>query len=454
MRWRLLGTTVSCCHDAPHVDGPVRRGDAALMGARPPSVDRLARELAEVVDLPHALVVDIARSAIADSPDDAVAIAHGRAAEFAAALMRPVVNATGVLLHTNLGRAPLADSGHRATNLEFDLATGARGSRHDTVSALLRPLVGSEAAIVVNNNAAAVMLVVAALAEGRGVAVSRGECVEIGGGFRIPEVMERAGAHLIDVGTTNRTRINDYADAVAAHDVALMMRIHPSNFTVSGFTADVDVADLAALGVPVVCDVGSGLLDRDASFLGGCLQPLPAWIANEPAVRQSLADGAALVTFSGDKLLGGPQCGVIAGRADLVDLCARHPLMRALRPGEQTLAGVQQVLLAYLGRRVADDVPFWSMVCTPLDVLERRARAVAGQAATVCASQATVGAGSAPGTTLDSWAVTLPGDYAAALRAWPTPVIARVQHATTIIDMRSVHPDDDHIVAAAIAGVT
>lgn len=421
------------------------------MAERPPSIDRLARELAITIDLPHGVLVEVARSAVADAPTRAGDVAHERAHDLEASLLRRVVNGTGVLLHTNLGRAPLSAAGDRPLNLEYDLSSGERGSRHEPISALLAGLVGSESALAVNNNAAAVLLVVAALAEGRGVAVSRGECVEIGGGFRIPEVMERAGARLVDVGTTNRTHRDDYARAVSDEDIALIMRIHLSNFTVSGFTADVDVADLAALGVPVVCDVGSGLLDSSASFLGGRLQPVPAWIADEPAVRDALSDGAGLVTFSGDKLLGGPQCGIIAGRADLVAACARHPLMRALRPGSHTLMSLQSVLLAHLRRDAADTVPFWAMVCTPIDDLERRARAVAEQCGVdVARSDAAIGAGSAPGTTIDSWAVVLDGDHSSALRRHATPVITRVRDAQTLIDLRSVHPDDDAVVVDAV----
>ena len=248
-------------------------------------------------------------------------------------LLTPVVNATGVLLHTNLGRAPVAFAQTaRAQSLELDLATGERGSRQRGVGSLLARLCGAESAMVVNNNAAAVLLVLAALAAGRDVPVSRGESVEIGGGFRVPDVMEQSGAHLVDVGTTNRTRLADYRRAITrpGADVALVLKVHRSNFRLDGFVEETTVAELATLGPPVVADLGSGLVDATCPWLPG---PPPKWLAEEPAVRQTLAAGAALVTFSGDKLLGGPQAGVIVGRAELIERCGKHPLARAVRPG-------------------------------------------------------------------------------------------------------------------------
>ena len=311
---------------------------------RPPSVDALARSLAGS-GLPHPLLVDVARQAIAD---DAVADAPGRADVLRRTLLTPVINATGVLLHTNLGRAPLAHHQEaRAQSVELDLATGERGSRQRAVGQLLAHLCGAEDAMVVNNNAAAVLLVLAALAAGRDVPVSRGESVEIGGGFRVPEVIEQSGARLVDVGTTNRTRLADYRRALDRADVALVLKVHPSNYRLDGFVETTSVDDLATLGVPVVADLGSGLVDARCPWWPG---PPPAWLADEPAARQSIEAGAALVTFSGDKLLGGPQAGIIAGRADLVARCARHPLARALRPGGLVLAALQDLALAYLRR--------------------------------------------------------------------------------------------------------
>ena len=295
---------------------------------RPPSVDALARELIDT-GLPHPLLVDVAREAIADGDPGS---ARSRAEALARTFLQPVVNATGVLLHTNLGRAPVAvRQPATASNLELDLASGERGSRSAHVARLLARAAGADAALIVNNGAAAVLLVLAALARGRPVVVSRGELVEIGGGFRVPEVMAESGARLVEVGTTNRTRLDDYTGALASHHgVAALLKVHPSNYRIVGFTEAVPVAALAGLGPPVVVDLGSGLLDAATPWLAG---GPPDWLADEPAVRQTLADGAAVVTFSGDKLLGGPQAGIIAGRRDLVERCARHPLARALRPG-------------------------------------------------------------------------------------------------------------------------
>src|SRR3954471_3827848 len=321
-----------------------RRGLTRIVeNMRPPSVDALARSLADV-GLPHPMLVDAARSAIAAGDPES---ARGRAQSMASTLRRPVINATGVILHTNLGRAPLSVSvAGRATNLELDLATGKRGNRNAHAATLLARASGAEAALVVNNGAAAVLLVLAALAAGKPVPVSRGELVEIGGAFRVPDVMAQSGARLVEVGTTNRTRLADYRDAVDA-ETALVLKVHQSNYRIVGFTEATDVGALVGLGVPVVVDLGSGLLDAGCPWLDG---GPPPWLATEPAVRQTLDAGAALVTFSGDKLLGGPQAGVIAGRADLVARCAKHPLARALRPGALVLGALQDVALAYLHR--------------------------------------------------------------------------------------------------------
>jgi L-seryl-tRNA(Ser) seleniumtransferase len=410
---------------------------------RPPSVDALARSLAST-GLPHPLLVDVARRAIAEGhPEAAAALAR----DLQRTLLQPVVNATGVLLHTNLGRAPLAvHHPARATNLELDLDTGQRGSRHDRVGPLLARLCGAERAMVVNNNAAAVLLVLAALAAGREVLVSRGESVEIGGGFRVPEVMAQSGARLVDVGTTNRTRAGDYAQAITPR-TSLVLKVHPSNFRVEGFTEAAAVADLAPLALPVVADIGSGLVDAACPWLDG---GPPEWLLDEPAARQTLDAGAALVTFSGDKLLGGPQAGVIAGRADLVAACAAHPLARALRPGELVLAALQEVCLALL-RRDADAVPFWRMARTPVAVLQARAEALG--VGTPVTLDALPGAGSLPGATLPSFGITLDGDHLGALRAADPPIVARVRDGRTALDLRTVDPADDAHVAAAVRGL-
>lgn len=423
---------------------------------RPPSVDSIARQLSQTSSLPHSLLVDCARRAVAQSPIEAIATAEQLASELSTALLTDVVNATGVLLHTNLGRAPLAHTiAARPSNIEFNLATGERGSRQTAVSSLVSSLIGAEAAIVVNNNAAAVMLVLAALAQGRDVAVSRGESVEIGGGFRIPDVMEQSGARLIDVGTTNRTRLRDYAKAIEnkRNDIALVMKIHPSNFAIEGFTESTTVEQLATLSVPVVSDIGSGLLDNTAPWLHGHTPSVPSWLVNEPAAKQALADGASLVTFSGDKLLGGPQCGIIAGRADLVAACAAHPLMRALRPGSHTMLLLQQVLLSYAARTVCADVPFWKMVATSSSELQSRAENIVSSTGigSVVELDSLIGAGSAPGSTIASVGVSIPGDVRANLRSHSIPVIARALGNNTYIDLRSISPDDDDIVVQAIS---
>lgn len=422
---------------------------------RPPSVDSLARELASSFTLPHIVLVDCARRAIQTAPHDASSHAHQNAQDFSRALQVDVVNATGVLLHSNLGRAPLPvfPTG-RATSVEFNMTLGERGSRHDAISKLVSLLTGAESAIVVNNNAAALVLVLSALAQGRDVAVSRGESVEIGGGFRIPDVMEQSGARLIDVGTTNRTRLRDYEKAIESkrNDIALIMKIHPSNFSIEGFTEAVSIAELSRCGAPVVADIGSGLLDNTCPWLHGHLGSVPTWLMHEPAAKQALSDGAALVTFSGDKLLGGPQCGIIAGNKDLVDACASHPLMRALRPSGHTMMWLQTVLLSYCSRTVCDDIPFWNMVSQPAESLRLRATHIVESAGvgTVVPLSSLVGAGSAPGTSLDSFGVEVNGDQREHLRGLAVPVIARATSGKTFIDLRSVHPNDDSLIITAL----
>lgn len=422
---------------------------------RPPSVDALARAIGDI-DLPHAVLVDCARRSIEGGTDYEV-VARRYAQDFEGALIGEVINATGVLLHTNLGRAPYAGvSGTRALSVEYDLAEGVRGSRHDAISEMLRLLTGAEAAIVVNNNAAAVLLVLAALAEGRSVAVSRGESVEIGGGFRIPEVMARSGARLVDVGTTNRTRLSDYSEAARelGDELALVLKVHPSNFEVSGFIEDTSIRELTSVGVPVIADLGSGLLDNNAPWMPAATRPLPNWISDEPGAVQALNDGADVVMFSGDKLLGGPQCGIIAGRADLIERCARHPLMRAMRPGQHALVPLQRVLLSYLIRGVIEEVPFWGMVAVAVDELETRAASIieAANVGEIRATHSVIGAGAAPGATLPSVAVVVPGDVSRQLRMRrPVPIVGRVAEGHTWLDLRTVHPDDDQGVAAALS---
>ncbi|MEP7201125.1 MAG: L-seryl-tRNA(Sec) selenium transferase [Ilumatobacteraceae bacterium] len=419
---------------------------------RPPSVDALARMMSES-GLPHAVCVELARTAIAEGPAGfQSSAAVGRANLFAHSLLGPVINATGVLLHTNLGRAPLAMN-HEPTamNIEFDLHSGERGSRQDAVGALLAMLCGADAAIVVNNNAAAVLLVLAATAHDRQVVVSRGECVEIGGGFRIPEVMEQSGAHLVDVGTTNRTRLGDYRKAISRKnaDVAALLKVHPSNYSVEGFVESTPVAELATLGISVIADIGSGLIDANCPWLAGAP---PTWLHGEPAARQTLADGAALVTFSGDKLFGGPQAGIIAGRADLVAMCEQHPLARALRPGAHVLAAMQGTALAYLGKTAATEIPFWRMATATTDDLRTRAEAIIASAGIgeIESTEALPGAGSAPGTTIRSIGIRARGDHLAVLRSCDPPIIARARDGSTFLDLRTIDPGNDGAVAAAL----
>jgi L-seryl-tRNA(Ser) seleniumtransferase len=407
----------------------------------PPSVDSLARSLADT-GLPHPLLVDLARSTIADGAHEQ---ARERAEELQRTLLQPVINGTGVLLHTNLGRAPMAhDHAESYANLEFDLLTGKRGSRQRHVGALFARAVGAESAIVVNNGAAAMLLVLGALAAGEGVAVSRGELVEIGGGFRVPEVMTQSGARLVEVGTTNRTRAADF-EAVAG-DVTLLLQVHQSNYRIEGFTEAPTTAQLAQIGPPVIADIGSGLLDAACPWLDG--SP-PAWLADEPAARQTLEAGAALVIFSGDKLLGGPQAGIIAGDAELVARCAKHPLARAVRPGGLVLAALQDLALRYL-ERDGQAVPFWRMATIGVDTLRARAEAMGVGAPTELAS--TPGGGTLPGVEIPSYGIALDGDHTAALRDHEPPIIARVVDNTTLVDLRTVSPDDDPVVAAALAG--
>jgi L-seryl-tRNA(Ser) seleniumtransferase len=414
-------------------------------GFRPPSVDALARSLYEI-GLPHPLLVQVAREAIgAGEPGSA----RSRALAVRHSLLGPVINATGVILHTNLGRAPLeVRRSAEYTNLEIDMDLGVRGARAGAVSSMLALAAGSEAAMVVNNGAAAVLLTVAAMASGEPVVISRGELVEIGGSFRVPEVLETSGARLVEVGTTNRTRLDDYRRAIErAGGEPLVLKVHQSNYRIQGFTASVDVAALSTLGVPVVYDIGSGLLDVSTPWLDG---PPPRWLAGEPAARQSLESGADLVTFSADKLFGGPQAGIIAGRAELVAKCARHPLARALRPGALVLSALQDTALAYL-RRDGGSIPFWRMATADLPSLQCRARQLGVGTVVTCSS--VPGGGSVPGLEIPSAGVSVSGDRAAALRELSPPVIARTARGRTICDLRTVRPEDDALLATSLRRV-
>ncbi len=412
---------------------------------RPPSIDRLARELAST-GLAHPLRVQVAREAVAaGDPESATERAEGRARD----LFQPVINATGVLLHTNLGRAPFGiERPATFTNLEFDLGDGSRGSRQ-RIGQLLALCAGAESAMVVNNCAGAVLLVLAAIAgRGESVAVSRGELVEIGGGFRVPDVMAQSGATLVEVGTTNRTRFNDYWLAAEAESLAAVLKVHQSNYRITGFTEETSVAELADLGVPVIADIGSGLLDRSCPWLAG---PPPSWLEGEPAARQTLNEGADLVTFSCDKLFGGPQAGIIAGSEELVARCRAHPLARALRPGSLVLEALQTIALHYL-ERDGQAIGFWRQATADVAQLRQRADALAAQVsnASTVELDAVPGGGTLPGVTISSAGLRLDGDHLARLRQEPLPIIARVTGGDTVLDLRTVEPGDDARIAAAL----
>jgi L-seryl-tRNA(Ser) seleniumtransferase len=380
--------------------------------------------------------------------------------------LRPVINATGVVLHTNLGRAPLADRalgrvaevGRGYSTLEYDPERRGRGSRHDHLGGLLAALTGAEAAAVVNNNAGAVLVSLAALAAGREVVVSRGELVEIGGGFRVPDVMRASGATLVEVGTTNKTRLADYL-AATGERTALYLKVHRSNFALVGFTEEAPVGSLhqagAPRGIPVMVDLGSGAL-VDTAALG-----LPA----EPTVGAAVAAGADLCTFSGDKLLGGPQAGIIVGRRELVARVLAHPLMRALRPDKLTLAALEATLEIYRDGAAADEIPTLQMLAASADALATRkdrlvaalAGAAPGVGATPCRVRSAVGGGALPLAEPETWAVALgPGaagadDLAAALAAGEPAVVARIADGRVLLDVRTVADDEVEALAGAVA---
>ncbi len=436
-----------------------------MTASHPPSVDALTRRLvthAGVGHLPRAMLVDAARRGIAAQPDRAEETALALAQVDARRLLMPVINATGTLLHTNLGRAPrrpaspsMSAAAVRGVNIELDLATGVRGSRHDAVGELLSRLTGAESSLVVNNCAAGLVLVLAALARGRGVVVSRGELVEIGGGFRIPDIIEQSGCTLIEVGTTNRTRLADFAKAVNEHDVAVVLKVHPSNYRITGFTEEVGISELATLGVPVVADLGTGLLDATTPWLAdrSGAQPDVGWIRSEPSVKAWLADGADVVIVSGDKLLGGPQAGLVVGATEVIGACATHPLLRALRPGSLVLAVLQETLLAYLHGQ-ATSLPFWEQALRPVAALSARAGHLVSMvdhpkvAASPCVS--TPGGGTMPDTEIASFGLRVDGSWTDALRAWSPPIVARSAESSTWLDLRTVDPADDTVIAAAL----
>jgi L-seryl-tRNA(Ser) seleniumtransferase len=456
-------------------------GDLASRLRALPGVDRLISALNLVdVESPPPLVADAARRAVerarervrqgapAPAIEELVAEARGLVETFHRSQLHPVINATGVLIHTNLGRVPLGQAQLDAvarvagsySNLEYDVEGGRRGTRYAHARALLTALTGAESALVVNNNAAAVLIVLAALCKGREVIISRGELIEIGGEFRIPDVMAASGAHLVEVGTTNRTHLADYERAISENSAAIL-KVHPSNYRLVGFTASVPASDLARLargrGLRFIHDVGSGLTSPPAE---------PGWIRSEPLVEAALEDGADVVTCSGDKLLGGPQAGLILGRSASIAEVSRHPLLRALRVDKMTLAALEATLEAYL-RGSAGELPLWQMALADLGVLERRARAIAAEIGARLGTEgvkaeaipvgAVTGGGSLPGTELSSWAVAVghPERSAAALegalRRLDPPVVGRIEADRVLLDVRTISERHDELLTSLVA---
>ncbi len=421
-----------------------------------PSVDSLLAD-ERLADEPHDLVLGAARSVLERArdeikagrePDPLVDSVLGALAHAQRPSLRRVLNATGVLVHTNLGRAPLADAalervvevGSGYSNLEYDLERGERGSRQDHLGSLLQRLTGAEAALVINNNAAAVLLALAALAEGREVVVSRGELIEIGDGFRIPDVLARSGARLVEVGTTNRTRAADYERAIGS-DTAVLLRVHQSNFRVVGFAEQPRLAELAEVarkhGVSLVDDLGSGAL---------------AVVGDEPTPAESLRAGADLVCFSGDKLLGGPQAGIVVGRAALVERLRRHPLQRALRADKLTLAALEGTLSLALSPATRDRIPVLRMLHEPVEQVRARAgRLVQLVGGEVEETVARVGGGALPLAELPSAACAVEEQLAEPLRLGSPPVIAVVRDGRTLLDCRTLTDAEIDEVAAAVS---
>ncbi len=409
------------------------------------------------------------RSGSESSLDNAWLIHRARAKmdSWLAPTLRRAINATGVIVHTNLGRAPLADSAIQAvrevavgySTLEFDLESGGRGTRSVHAEALLKHITGAEGALVVNNNAAAVLLSLAALAgptrdypQGRGVLISRSQLVEIGGGFRMPDVMAQSGARMIEVGTTNRTHLHDYATPIEPN-TALILRVHRSNFALLGFTTEPSLADLVGLArehdLMVVDDLGSGALIDTTQF----------GLAPEPTAQASLAAGADLVMFSGDKLLGGPQAGILVGRGAVIEQLEHHPLMRALRPDKLCLAALAATLVHYLKGDALEQIPVWRMIGLPLPEVEARARrwadmlSAAGLPGEVIPGHSAIGGGSLPGEMLPTFLLAIrvpsPDEAASRLRAGDPPVIVRIEDDCLIVDPRTVldRDEDDLLVA-------
>jgi L-seryl-tRNA(Ser) seleniumtransferase len=442
-----------------------------------PSVDRLLQEEA-VAELVEGWGHDLAAEAVREMLDGArqailagepcpphEALLHRVSERLAARLrptLRPAINATGVIVHTNLGRAPLSGEARAAmdavaqtySNLEYDLEAGRRGSRYVHAEEILCQLTGAEAALVVNNNAAAVLLILMTFAQGQEVILSRSQLVEIGGGFRIPDVMRQSGARLVEVGTTNRTYIHDYEEAISETTAALM-RVHHSNFRLTGFVHEPSTAEMVTLaaekGLLLFDDLGSGTL----------LDTVPYGLAHEPTIQESVAAGASLVSCSGDKLLGGPQAGLILGAAELIARLKRFPLTRALRVDKTTLAGLQATLRHYLLGEATEKVPVWRMISQDDAALKRRAQSWArklkglGMDAWVIPGHSAVGGGSLPGETLPTYLVALssasPDEVAARLRAGEPPVVTRIEEDRVVLDPRTVLPEQEAVLIPLVA---
>jgi L-seryl-tRNA(Ser) seleniumtransferase len=437
-----------------------------------PSIDRLVAEASAQLDggVAQALLTALAREVIgqarsrlalsgpAPTLPGLAGLVRDAALELERPSLRPVINATGVILHTNLGRAPLSDDARAAmeqasrgySNLEFDLETGDRGSRYAHLAQLLRRVTGAEAGIAVNNNAAALVLALSTLATGRDVVISRSQAVEIGGGFRIPDVMRQSGARLVEVGTTNRTYIADFEDA-AGPETAAFLRVHASNFRIRGFTAFPGLRDLAEAahrhGSLLLDDLGSGCL----------LSVEPFGLAHEPTVQESVAAGADLSLFSGDKLLGGPQAGILVGRSDLIRRLRNHPLARAFRMDKASVAGLAATLRHYLRGEAPERVPVWRMIAAPESEMRSRAerwRAGIPATAEVARSRSMIGGGSLPDESLPTWvlAIATPAatQLAARLRGGSPSIVARVEQSRVLLDPRTVDLAEDSIVIRAL----
>ena len=429
-----------------------------------PSVDTLAHAATPLIDAPHAVIVAACRRVLAEVRASGVALDHAtcvaRVVSAVHALItptvRPVLNGTGVLLQTNLGRAPLSIAAQQAmqaatgaTAIEYDLVRGTRGERNRHLSPVLAHLTGAEAGIAVNNTAAAVLLILTALAAGREVIVSRGEAVEIGGGFRIPDVLRQSGATLVEVGTTNRTYVRDYAAAITER-TALILCVHTSNFRQVGFVHTADKRELADLahqhGILLVDDIGSGSL-LDVTRYG---------LSAEPTVPEHVAAGADVVCFSGDKLLGGPQAGLIVGKAAVIEQLTRHPLLRAIRLDKTSFAGIHATLLSYVMQRAEDEIPIWQMISAPLSLLKTRAcvlQAALGSPWQVRDSVSTIGGGALPTDTLPSVALVLPctkpDSIASQARSLQPALVGRIMDEAFWLDMRSITPADDAVLLAS-----